>query len=242
MNIAVIFAGGVGKRMKTNGIPKQFLKIDDVPIIIHTLKVFENTKYIDAIIVACVSTHIEYLKGLINEYGILKVKEIVPGGETGQVSIINALQSADSISKSNDDIVLIHDGVRPIIDEELIINNIKSVKENGTAITCLKQRETTIISTSHQNIEVITDRNNTYVARAPQSFYLKDILSAEKKSLNNNDIDCIDSCSVMKKYGKYKEPYIVLCNNDNIKVTTPEDYYIAEALIKQRKNKDVWGI
>lgn len=170
------------------------------------------------------------------------MKSIVAGGKTGQESIINALEEAKKISKSDKDIVLIHDGVRPIIDSQLIINNIECVKKYGTSITCLKQRETTIISKSHENVEEITNRDETYVARAPQSFYLNDIVEAEENSLKNGDIDCIDSCSVMKKYGKYKNPHIVLCNNDNLKVTTPEDYYIAEALIKQRKNKEVWGL
>lgn len=242
MNIAVIFAGGVGKRMKTNGIPKQFLEINEIPIIIHTLNIFNNTEQIDAIIIACVNTHIDYLKKLIEQYEISKVKGIVNGGRTGQESIINALEKAKEISASDSDIVLIHDGVRPIIDSKLIIDNIKSVKKYGTSITCLKQRETTILSKSHENVEKITNRDETYVARAPQSFYLDDIVEAERNSLKNGDIECIDSCSVMKKYGKYKNPHIVLCNNDNIKITTPEDYYIAEALIQQRKNKDVWGL
>lgn len=242
MNIAIIFAGGVGKRMKTNGIPKQFLEINEIPIIIHTLNIFNNTEQIDAIIIACVNTHIDYLKKLIEQYKISKVKGIVNGGRTGQESIINALEKAKEISVSDSDIVLIHDGVRPIIDSKLIIDNIKCVKKYGTSITCLKQRETTIISKSHENVEEITNRDETYVARAPQTFYLDDIVEAERKSLKNGDIECIDSCSVMKKYGKYKNPHIVLCSNDNIKITTPEDYYIAEALIQQRKNKEVWGI
>ena len=242
MNIAVIFAGGVGKRMKTNGMPKQFLEINEIPIIIHTLNIFNNTEQIDAIIIACVNTHIDYLKKLIEQYKISKVKGIVNGGRTGQESIINALEKAKEISVSDSDIVLIHDGVRPIIDSKLIIDNIKCVKKYGTSITCLKQRETTIIYKSHENVEEITNRDETYVARAPQSFYLDDIVEAERKSLKNGDIECIDSCSVMKKYGKYKNPHIVLCSNDNIKITTPEDYYIAEALIQQRKNKEVWGI
>ena len=203
MNIAVIFAGGVGKRMKTNGMPKQFLEINEIPIIIHTLNIFNNTEQIDAIIIACVNTLIDYLKKLIEQYKISKVKGIVNGGRTGQESIINALEKAKEISVSDNDIVLIHDGVRPIIDSKLIIDNIKCVKKYGTSITCLKQRETTIISKSHENVEEITNRDETYVARAPQSFYLDDIVEAERKSLKNGDIECIDSCSVMKKYGKY---------------------------------------
>lgn len=239
MNIAAIFAGGVGKRMKTNGIPKQFLEINNVPIIIHTLKVFEDAKNIDAIVISCVKTHIEYLKELVKKFNIKKVKSIVEGGSTGQESIINSLKEANKISTSDKDIVLIHDGVRPIIDEKLINENIECVKKYHTAITCLQQRETTVISISHEKIEDVTIRDNTYVARAPQSFYLIDILDAENKSLENNDLDCIDSCSVMKKYGKYKEPHIVLCGNDNLKVTTPEDYYIVEALINRNKNKEI---
>lgn len=242
MNIAVIFAGGVGKRMKTQGTPKQFLEIDEVPIIIHTLRVFEDCKNIDAIVIACVKTHIEYLKKLVDKYEISKVKSIVNGGETGQESIINALKEAERNSESKEDIVLIHDGVRPIIDEKLINENIENTKKYGTSISCLQQRETTIISTSHDKIEKVTTRDDTFVARAPQTFFLKDILEAENKSLENKDLNCIDSCSVMIKYGKYKEPHITECGNDNIKITTPEDYYIAKALIRQRKNKEVWGI
>lgn len=241
MNIAVIFAGGVGKRMNTNGIPKQFLKINDIPIIIYTLRIFENASNIDAIVISGVKTHIKYLKELISSYNITKVMEIVEGGETGQKSIYNALKAARKISKTNEDIVLIHDGVRPIIDEELINSNIKNVREYGTSISCVEQKETTIISTSHEKVESITNKSDTYLARAPQCFLLKDILEAEENAINNNDINCIDSCSVMRKYGKYKCPHITLCNSDNLKITTPDDYYVAKALIEQRKNREVWG-
>ena len=240
MNIVVIFAGGVGKRMKTNGTPKQFLEIDEVPIIIHTLKIFENSDNIDAIVIACLEEYIEYLNKLIEKYGITKVKLVVKGGTTGQLSIINGIKAAKKISKSKDDIVLIHDGVRPIIDEELIISNIENVKKYGTSISCLQQRETTVISKSHTSVEEITKRDDTFVARAPQCFYLNEILEAENNAIDNNDTDCIDSCSVMMKYGKYKKPHITECRNDNIKITTPEDYFIAKALIEQRKNRKVW--
>ena len=118
MNIGVIFAGGVGRRMNNNGLPKQFLKIHNVPIIIHTLNIFEKCKEIDAIVIACVSTHIDYMEELVEEYKISKVKKVVVGGETGQLSIYNALKVAKEISVSDKDIVLVHDGVRPIIDSE----------------------------------------------------------------------------------------------------------------------------
>ena len=85
MNIGVIFAGGVGKRMKSKDLPKQFLRLHDKPIIIHTLEIFENSPEIDAIVITCVSDWIEHLQNLIDKFNITKVKKIVPGGETGQV-------------------------------------------------------------------------------------------------------------------------------------------------------------
>lgn len=242
MNIAVIFAGGVGRRMKTSGIPKQFLKINSIPIIIYTLRVFQEARNVDAIVIAGLETHIDYLNELITEYNITKVKAVVPGGETGQQSITNALNAAKKISKTENDIVLIHDGVRPIIDEKLINKNIENVKKYGTSISCVEQKETTIISKSHEQVEEITTRSDTYIARAPQSFYLEDILQAENNAINNNDMNCNDSCTVMKKYGKYKNPYITLCNSDNLKITTPDDYYIVKALLDQKNNKNVWGL
>ena len=133
-------------------------------------------------------------------------------------------------------------GVRPIIDEELINRNIDNVKQYGSSISCVPQRETTIISRNHTNVEEITDRSDTYIARAPQSFYLKEILDAENNAVENKDCDIIDSCSVMRKYGKYKNPTITTCASDNIKITTPDDYYIAKALLDIRNDKDVLGV
>lgn len=116
MNIAVIFAGGVGKRMKTNGVPKQFLEVYGKPILIYTLEKFENNHNIDAIVIACLEEKIDYCQKLINKFEITKVRAIVKGGKTGQESIYNGLRAADQISESDNDIVLIHDGVRPLID------------------------------------------------------------------------------------------------------------------------------
>lgn len=242
MNIAIIFAGGVGKRMKTNGTPKQFLEINNIPIIIHTLSIFEKSKKIDAIVVACVSSHMEYLKKIVMKYDISKVVEIVEGGKTGQQSIVNALKAAQKFNQDQNNIVLIHDGVRPIIDEKLINDNINNVIKYGTSISCVPQKETTIISTNNIEVEDITVRNETFIARAPQSFFLKDILDAEEKAFKKNDIDIIDSCSVMRKYGKYKNPHITICNSDNLKITTPDDYFIVKALIDNRNNKSILGV
>ena len=127
MNTAVIFAGGVGKRMHAKDIPKQFLKMHDKPIIVHTLELFEEHPEIDAIVVACVSNYIGYMNELVRKYNLKKVQKIVPGGKSGQESIFNGLKAAEMIGNRDKDIVLIHDGVRPLINAKTIEDNIESV-------------------------------------------------------------------------------------------------------------------
>lgn len=239
MNIAVIFAGGVGKRMRTNGIPKQFLEVYGKPIIIYTLEKFQNDKNIDAIVVACLKDKIEYCQELVNKFGITKVKAIVEGGETGQGSIYNGLKAAKAISESDDDIVLIHDGVRPLIDEDLIDNNIECVKENGSAITCVECKETVVLLEDDNHIKEATDRVSSKIARAPQSFYLKDIWEVHNKAIEDGNINVIDSCTLMKMYGK--KLTMVMGNSENIKITTPDDYYMFKALLSAKEDSKIFG-
>ena len=129
MNIAVIFAGGVGNRMHCTETPKQFLEMYNKPIIIHTIDHFENHPMIDAIVVVCVKGWINYLEQMLYKFRIEKVKRIVSGGETGQLSIYNGLCAARELDSDEDAIVLIHDGVRPLINSKLIADNIESVKK-----------------------------------------------------------------------------------------------------------------
>lgn len=240
MNIAVIFAGGVGKRMKTNGIPKQFLEVYGKPILIYTLEKFENNQNIDAIVVSCLEEKMDYCKKLVDKYEITKVRAIVKGGKTGQESIYNGLKAAEQISETDKDIVLIHDGVRPLIDDEIIDNNIKCVKENGSAITCVECKETVVILDDNDNIKDVTDRSRSRLARAPQSFYLKDILAAHRKALEDGKTDVIDSCTLMRMYGK--EVSIVIGKSENLKITTPDDYYMFKAMLDMKENSNIFGI
>lgn len=130
-NIAVIFAGGIGKRMNAQSRPKQFLELNGKPVIIYTLEIFDNHPLIDGIIVSCVDGWIPFLERTIRHFGITKVKGIVTGGNTGQASIYNGLCEAERLAGGDisDTLVLIHDGVRPLINEQTITDNI----EKGTA-------------------------------------------------------------------------------------------------------------
>lgn len=238
MNIAVVFAGGAGKRMNTKSRPKQFLEYNGKPIIIYTLELFDNHSLIDAIVVVCIESWIPFLKKMLNKFEIEKVVSIVPGGSTGQASIYNGLEAAETISNSNDDVVLIHDGVRPLITEDTITDNISTVREKGNCITCIPATETFVVKHSDGSLHIPT-RANSLIARAPQSFYLKDILSTHRRARSEGVDDFIDSCTMMSHYG-YKMNTII-GPMENIKITTPTDYFVFKAMVDVHENQQIFG-
>ncbi|MCH5255801.1 MAG: 2-C-methyl-D-erythritol 4-phosphate cytidylyltransferase [Lachnospiraceae bacterium] len=238
MNIAVIFAGGSGQRMNTTSRPKQFLEMHKKPIIIYTLEIFENHPEIDAIVVACIEEWIPYLKELLYKFRINKVKKIVPGGDTGQMSIFNGLVAAKEVAGDEKSVALIHDGVRPLINSQVITDNITNVIKRGSAITSAKVTETIMVVEDSGSIDLIADRAHSRVAKAPQSFWLDDILKIHYKAQEDNLFDSIDSCTLMKMYDYplswIDGPY------DNIKITTPEDFYTMRALLDAQENAQIY--
>ncbi len=234
MNIAVIFAGGSGKRMNSGDIPKQFLEIEGKPIIIYTLEHFQDNSNIDAIVIACKEDWIAKLHELIEEYKITKVRNIVPGGTTGQLSIYNGLKAAESIDRNS--IVLIHDGVRPLITDQLINENIRSVEKNGSAVTTSVVTETILVVNDKEEIEEVPDRTRSRVAKAPQSFRLADVLRAHEAALKEGRTDFIDTCTMMKHYGH--KLFLVDGPYENIKITTPDDYHICKILLGVSERSD----
>ncbi|MCI1268547.1 MAG: 2-C-methyl-D-erythritol 4-phosphate cytidylyltransferase [Ruminococcus sp.] len=240
MNIAVIFAGGVGKRMRSKDLPKQFLKIHEKPIIVHTIELFNEHPEIDAIVISCVADWIDYLNELLKKYNLDKVKKVVHGGSSGQESIYNGLEAAEEISSGDNDIVLIHDGVRPLITSKTITDNIASVLKHGSAITSVKVKETVLLVDEEEAIKEVPNRNDSRLARAPQSFYLKDILSAHRSAIKEKKLDFIDSCSMMYHYGK--KLYLVEGPQENIKITTPDDFYSMRAILDARENAQIYGL
>ncbi len=240
MNIGVIFAGGIGSRMHSKEKPKQFLDLYNKPIIIYTLEHFENNPEIDAVVIACVEGWISYLKELLYKFRISKVKAIVPGGKYGQDSIYNALIAAKDVGGEENTIVLIHDGVRPLINTNLLSECIHSVKEKGSAITAGIVKETITIIGEDNSIEEVPARDKSRVAKAPQCFWLTDILKAHRRALTENRHDFIDSCTMMQHYG-YKL-FMVDGPYENIKITTPDDYYTMRAIIEAKENSQIYGL
>lgn len=239
MNIAVIFAGGSGLRMHTKARPKQFLDLNGKPIIIYTLELFDNHPMIDAIVVACIESWIPFLEKQIRKFEINKVVKIVPGGATGQDSIYNGLKGAEAYAEGREVTVLIHDGVRPLINEQTITDNITKVEACGTCITCVPATETFIVKQPDGTLE-IPSRPDSLIARAPQSFRLADILAAHERARAENRHDFIDSCTMMSTYN-YKLDTII-GPMENIKITTPTDYFVLRAMVKVHEDQQIFGL
>ena len=239
MNYALIFAGGSGQRMKTNGLPKQFLKIEGKEIIIHTISIFENHPEIDEICVVCIDGWIEHLSELLKKHNIKKVKWIVTGGSSGQESIYNGLATLPC--KTNMDTVLIHDGVRPFITHELISQCLNSIKKSGNAISVTGAIETIVtLDNTQERVSNILNRSSCFHAKAPQGFLLNEIVKIHNRAKRDNKMDFIDSASLMQAYGY--QLYVVECGPENIKITTPADYFIAKALFSELENKQAFGV
>lgn len=239
MNIAVVFAGGTGQRMNTKTKPKQFLELHGKPILVYTLEQFQYHKEIDAIIVVVLEEWIEYCGDLKERYQLSKIKAIIAGGETGQESIFNGLVKSRELF-GEDNIVLIHDGVRPLIDSDTISKNISCVKENGSAITVTPAVETIVISQESGEIGTVIDRKKSQMAKAPQSFMLKEILKCHYEAQREGINEFIDSASLMQYYGH--RLHAVNGAFENIKITTPADFYILRAIIDAKENSQIFGL
>ena len=230
-NVALIFAGGIGKRMNSGDIPKQFLEVENKPILVYTLEVFQKHADIDGIIVVCVKEWIDYARELVNKYQLSKVKEIVAGGATGHESRRLGLECTKKYY--DEAIVLIHDGVRPLIDPDTISKSITCTQQYGSAVVCSPAIET--IYYEENNEKRIIPRENCSLMRAPQCFYLNEILGLYEKATGEGFDDVIDSVTLMQMYGKSVPK--VIGPADNIKITTPLDFYMFEGIMKKQKMK-----
>ncbi len=239
MNIAVIFAGGTGQRMNTKTKPKQFLELHGKPILVYTIEHFQNHKEIDGVVLVILESWIDYCKDLIEAYHLSKVKSVVSGGKSGQESIYNGLLEVEKIFGIDNVNVLIHDGVRPLIDEQTISNAIKCVREHGNAITVTPAIETVSMADDNGKIVNIVDRSKCFMARAPQCFKLSELLQSHRKA-NNENKEFIDSASMMRNYGY--DLYTIEGAIENIKITTPSDFYIFRAIVDAREDSQIFGL
>ena len=240
-NIALIFAGGTGTRLSGASVPKQFLVISGKPVIIHTLEYFQLNPLITSICVVCLKEKIQYLNELLKRYDISKVNIVIPGGSTGQESIFKGLEAIhESDEDRNGTLVLIHDGVRPLISQQTVTDCVECARKHGNAITVSPTIETIMTTDDSGNISGVIDRKQAKRVRAPQCFMLEDIYKAHLHAQEDGYSEAIDSATLMHHYGHTL--YTVPGPYENIKITTASDYYMARAVMEARENSQVGAL
>ena len=232
MNTALIIAGGVGQRMGQD-IPKQFLHVNDKPVIIYTLEVFQKHPNIDEIEVVCLDGWHEVLKAYAKQFGINKLTNVVSGGKNGQDSIRNGVQDIASRHLSDEDIVVIHDSIRPMISLDIITDNIRVCKQYGNATTvvpcntAMLKSEDALISTMQLS------RDQVKMTQTPQSFHLKEFLLAHKEALEKGITASVASCTLYVELGR--SVYLSKGSEKNLKLTTIDDVEMFKALLSTKK-------
>ena len=243
MNIALILAAGVGQRMRNAGLPKQFLKLLGKPIIIYTLEKFEESTEIDQVVVVCHGSYIEYMERLLELYQMKKVKRVIVGGTDRQNSLQKGLRAIEDLGAASDDIVVVHDGVRPMLTLATIKENIRVAKQYGCAMTVHPVTESVVVTDSDQvGIDDFKKRTDTYSLTAPQSFRLDGLKKAYggESGTEHEGMPLLDAAMVYANSGG--EVHLVKEQNSNIKITTPEDFYYLRAILDLEENKYIFGL
>lgn len=217
----VIPAAGQGKRMKA-GMNKQFIELQNEPLIVRTLKVFENDEWCRGIIVVINEAERTQFEQLFSRFHIKKITAIVGGGKERQHSVYNGLRAI-----KNSDIVLIHDGARPFVTIEQIHKLVDEAKEHGAAIPAVRVKDT-VKKVRSQFVEETVERSSLWAVQTPQAFHVSLVLRAHEQAQKDGYIGTDDASLVERIGGKVK---IVEGDYRNIKLTTPDDLLFAEAIL-----------
>ena len=230
MNVALLTAAGSGTRMQLN-IPKQFIHVDDKPVIIYTMEAFQNHPSIDAIIVVTIDSWSDVLWAYAKQFGITKLKWVVPGGDSGQESIRKGLEVLKK-ELNDEDVVLVHDGNRPLVSSQIISDSLATFSKFGCAVAAIPCTEVVFESDDGLTSMVSTERERLLRTQTPHTYRLGDLysahLEAEKRGLTNTAA----SCMLMKELGRMT--YFSKGSEENLKITTPEDLKIFKALLSMR--------
>lgn len=229
MNTALIIAGGKGNRMGQD-IPKQFINVYDKPVIVYTLEAFQNHPLIDSIAVVLIDGWEEMLRSYARQFGISKLDIVVPGGVNGQDSIRNGVM-AIAENAGDDDLVLVHDAIRPMISEKIITENIEVCRKKGNAITVIPCQEAMLLSPDGESSSESIARNTLKRTQTPQTFFVKELKKLHEDALAAGITNSIASCTLMVEMGR--QVYFANGSEKNIKLTTTDDLEIFKSLLKQ---------
>lgn len=219
-------------------IPKQFMHVDGCPIIIHTMRCFQKHPDIDAIAVVCLKGWETVLQAYANQFSIDKLKYIFPGGNSGMESIHNGIYGLKDAGCGDEDLVLIHDSVRPLLSQDIISSNIAICKAYGYAITGIQCREAILESEDGFSSTTSIPRDKLIRTQTPQTFRLKNIINVHEIAKQKGITDSVASCTLIAEIDEDLEMHIVPGSEKNIKITTVEDLEILKALM--HISKDEW--
>lgn len=240
MNFALILTGGVGQRLRNSGLPKQFIELYGKPIVAYTIDKFEACNEIDHIVVVCHSSWIDKMEEIIDKFKFKKIISIVPGGKERHDSVQIGLKEVGKKSKKGD-LVLIHDGVRPLVKESIIVENIRIAKEHGNAMTVRPVVESVVVTKSEvAEKKHFKDRDNTFTLTSPQTFRVNELILAYKELKKITSKPILDSSLVYAKLGK--KIHIVKEQDLNLKITTPEDFYYFRSILELEERKSIFGL
>ena len=231
MNVALLLAGGSGARTEQD-IPKQFFNVYEKPIIIYTLEAFQKHPNIDAIIVSCMDGWQEILRVYARDAGITKLQQIVKGGENGQASARNALRELKETCKE-DDIVIIHDAVRPMVSAEIISDCIVKCRKYGSGLAAMRCQETIIRTQDGIKGNAGISRNDIMRVQTPQAYLYGRVMAAHEKALEQGITDAVYTNTIMLDLGETL--YFSQGSEKNLKITTMEDVEIFKALYRMEK-------
>lgn len=233
MVIALLTAAGSGTRMKLD-IPKQFLHVENKPLIIHTLEKFQQHPSIDKIIVVTIPSWMDVLRSYAKQFGITKLEWVVPGGATGQESIHNGLMKLKE-ECSPDDVVMIHDGNRCMVSQEIISNSIATFREHGSAITAIPCVEAVFRSQDGKSSDISIPREQLFRTQTPHTYTLEKLLWAHDEAEKRGIEATAATCTLMNALGE--TIYFSEGSEENLKITTMDDLHIMEALLQEKRNK-----
>lgn len=226
MNVALVLAGGSGKRIEQD-IPKQFINVYEKPIIIYTLEAFQKHPQIDAVMVVCISGWEEVLKAYARQYQITKLKWVISGGDTGQESTANGIYALESIC-SEDDIILVHDAIRPMLSQEIISDCIVTCQTYGSGLSAVRCQETIVRSDDGFSGKENIGRNQIMRVQTPQAYRYGKALEIYKRAEKEHIEDEVYINTLMLRMGE--KVYFSKGSNKNLKITTAEDIDIFKAV------------
>ncbi len=235
MTVALLTAAGSGTRMGQD-IPKQFIHVENKPILIHTMAAFQEHPLVDAILVVTIPSWVDVVQAYANQFNITKLRWIVPGGQTGQESIYNGLKKLSEELKA-DDVVMVHDGNRCMVSSEIISNSLATFKKYGSAVAAIPCVEAVFRSNDDGISSTMSiPREQLFRTQTPHTYTLGKLLWAHDEAQKQSITETAASCTLMQQLGE--TVYFSKGSEENLKITTIEDMMIFKALLHTKK--DSW--